>query len=442
MAERRGLPCGVRIVQFLKWMRRRDGGVVNTISLLCPMHARMGNRVVLISCEDDDLSTDQWIKIDGRVGGAGVPQNLWTDESLWDRSVREGKPVSIRVDLDDPLARLRGRSPYAAERDMVTQVLTRHAKGVAQSVLRGAEVLHLHGPWATPNVQMATVARGVECPYVVSPHGMLDHWSMSQGAAKKKLHLALVGRRMLDGARTVHFEGSVEMNQGRAYSSAPVTSGPPPPIDPRPFSPPEVTPDLARTAFPQIRTTNAVIVFLGRLNYKKGPDKLLHAAAKWKAMGVPVTVVIAGLAQPPEFGEYLPRLARELGVEDMCHLVGLVTGEAKWSLLSAADLVVLPTLQENFGIALVEALAVGTPILTTKGVDIWPELRQSGGGIIIEGGEGMVEQLTMGVADAVRDREALRAMGARAKAWAHETEEPEKLAEWYVRMLRGECNVK
>jgi glycosyltransferase involved in cell wall biosynthesis len=431
----------VRIVQFLKWMRRRDGGVVNTISLLCPMHARVGHRVVLLSCEDDDLSAEQWIKVDARRGGAGVAANLWTDEALWERSVREGRPVSIRVDLADPVARLRGRSAYAAERDLPTQVLTRHAKGVAREVLRGAEVLHLHGPWATPNVQMGAVAREVGCAYVVSPHGMLDDWCMSQGALKKKLHLAIVGRRMLDGARAVHFEGSVEMNQGRKYTQAPVTSGPPPPIDPRPFTAQAVTPDLARATFPQLTTSNAVVLFLGRLNYKKGPDKLLHAAAKWKAAGVPVTVIIAGLAQPPEFGAYLPRLAKELGVTDMCHFVGLVTGEAKWSLLAAADLVVLPTMQENFGIALVEALAVGTPVLTTKGVDIWPELRQSGGGIVVEGGEGMVEQLTGAVADAVRDRAALRAMGGRARAWALETEEPGTLAEWYVRMLRGECSV-
>jgi len=432
----------VRILQFLKWMRRRDGGVVNTISLLCPMHARMGHRVALLSCEDDDLPAEQWIKIDARAGGLERINDFWNDAPLWEQSLREGRPVSVRVELTDPLARLRGQSPYAAERDLPTQVLTSAAKRAAERVLRGADVLHLHGPWATPNVQLASLARRVGCAYVVSPHGMLDHWSMSQGGAKKKLHLALVGRRMLDGARAVHFEGKVEMEQGRVYTRAPVTMGPPPPIDPRPFSAPAVTPDLARATFPQLATDNAVIVFLGRLNYKKGPDKLLHAAAKWKAMGLPVTVIIAGLAQPPDFGEYLPRLAQELGVTDMCHLVGLVTGEAKWSLLAAADLVVLPTLQENFGIALVEALAVGTPILTTKGVDIWPELQQSGGGIIIEGGDGMVQQLTDAVAGAVRDRAALRAMGKRAKAWAHETEEPTKLAEWYVRLLRGECGVK
>lgn len=423
-------------------MRRRDGGVVNTISLLCPMHARMGHRVALLSCEDDDLSAEQWIKIDARTGGLERINDFWNDAALWEQSLREGRPVSVRVELTDPLARLRGMSPYSAERDLPTQVLTPAAKRAAERVLSGAEVLHLHGPWATPNVQMAAIARRVGCAYVVSPHGMLDHWSMSQGGAKKKLHLVLFGKRMLDGARAVHFEGKVEMEQGRVYTRAPVTMGPPPPIDPRPFSAPAVTPDLARGTFPQLSTDNAVIVFLGRLNYKKGPDKLLHAAAKWKVMGLPVTVIIAGLAQPPEFGEYLPRLARELGVTDMCHLVGLVTGEAKWSLLAAADLVVLPTLQENFGIALVEALAVGTPILTTKGVDIWPELQQSGGGIIIEGGDGMVQQLTDAVAGAVRDRAALRAMGERAKAWAHDTEEPTKLAEWYVRLLRGECGVK
>ncbi len=413
------------------------------------MHAACGHRVVLVSCEDDDLPPEQWVKVDARGTGGdtafvnrSIPENFWEDAATWSTGERGATPISIRVDLTDPVARLRGRSPYEAERDMPFQRLTGHSKVIVRRVLRGADVLHLHGPWAIPNVQMAALAREVGTPYVVSPHGMLDHWSMSQGALKKRLHLAIFSRRMLDRARTVHFEGRVEMEQGRQFTSAPVTMGPPPPIDPRPFRAPPVTPDLARATFPQVHTPNAVLLFLGRLNYKKGPDKLLHAAAEWKKRGLPITVVIAGLAQPPEFGEYLPRLANELGVADVCHFVGLVSGEAKWSLLAAADLVVLPTLQENFGIALVEGLAVGTPVLTTKGVDIWPELQQSGGGIIIEGGDGIVDQLVKAVAKAIEDRAALRAMGQRARSWALQTEEPSALAEWYIRMLKGECNVQ
>jgi glycosyltransferase involved in cell wall biosynthesis len=263
---------------------------------------------------------------------------------------------------------------------------------------------------------------------------------MAQGGAKKRLHLALFSRKLMDRARSVHFEGQVEMEQGRVYTTAPVTIGPPPPIDPRPFQGP-VTPDLAREKFAALRSGDPVVLFIGRLNVKKAPDVLIRAAENWKHDGLRVQVIFAGQPQPPGYGDMLPQLAKELGVDDVCHLVGLVTGELKWSLLSAVDLVVLPTQQENFGIVLVEALAVGTPILTTKGVDIWPELQQSGGGIIIEGGSDTVEQVTGAVRDALRDRAALRGMGERAKTWAHEIEEPSRLAEWYVRLLRGECNV-
>jgi glycosyltransferase involved in cell wall biosynthesis len=413
----------MRIVQYLKWMRRREGGVVNTCMLLCPMLAREGHRVTLLTCDDDDVPADAFDK-----------RGLHSTEV----AAHSGRPMCVRLAMRDRLAELRGKKAEDAERDLPFQVLTKAALECAALHIKQADVLHLHGPWATSNAQLARLARTLGVGYVVSPHGMLDDWCLARGALKKKLHLAVMGRPMLNRARCVHFEGQEEGRQGRVHTSAPIAIGPPPPIDPRPFvSLP--TPEIARETFAPLREGIPSVVFLSRLTPKKGPDVLIDAAAKWKAMGCACNVLLGGTGDPPEYEQALRAQVCSLGVEDRVHFLGLVTGELKWSLLRAATLVVLPTHQENWGIVLLEALAVGTPIITTKAVDTWPEFESSGGAVIIPkvtqgGGQALVDA----VASCVREPSKLRAMGEAGRVWALTNEEPGALARWYARMLAGE----
>jgi glycosyltransferase involved in cell wall biosynthesis len=420
----------VRIIQYLKWMRRRDGGVVNTCSLLCPMLARQGHEVLLLTCEDDDLDPGEWAKID--YSRSPAPPD-------WTPAFEPGKPLCVRIPLRDPLAALRGRSAHDSEKDEFTQLLPGAAIRTARLALANADVLHLHGMWPSSNLQLARLARSLRVPYVVSPHGMIDDWCMEQGGAKKRLFMRLFGTPLLNRARCVHFEGSEEMRQGRKFTSAPVTIGPPPPIDHRPFLG-QPTPDLARATFPHLARDAFHILDIGRITPKKGPDKLLHALAHWRRLGLNVHAAFAGKGHPPEFERQMHDLARSLSVDDACTFLGQVGGEAKWSLFAASNLVVLPTSQENFGIVLVEAMACGTPVLTTKAVDIWPELEASGGAVIIDGGPGITDQLVRTLPPLMTDRERLHAMGKSGQRWALAYEEPAAVAHWYARMLRGECD--
>src|SRR5690606_36946062 len=75
---------------------------------------------------------------------------------------------------------------------------------------------------------------------------------------------------------------------------------------------------------------------------------------------------------------HLEQLARSRGVAERIRFVGMISGPLKLSLYQSADVFVLPTHQENFGLVLIEALACGTPVVTTRGVDIWPELEAAG----------------------------------------------------------------
>ncbi|MEI2825133.1 MAG: glycosyltransferase [Dermatophilaceae bacterium] len=139
------------------------------------------------------------------------------------------------------------------------------------------------------------------------------------------------------------------------------------------------------------------------------------AAAELVKRGVNFRLAIAGTGDAP-YEQEMKSLAASLGLQgDRAKFLGLVTGDEKVSLYQAADVLLIPTSQENFGFVFVESLAAGTPLVTTKGVDTWPELEASGGATII--GRDPAEWAST-VERLVKDRAALRESGRRGREWA------------------------
>ena len=114
------------------------------------------------------------------------------------------------------------------------------------------------------------------------------------------------------------------------------------------------------------------ILFLSRVHVKKGINFLIEAVAQLKEIMNDYEVKVAGPGDDSYVGE-LKNLAKRLGVDEQVKFVGSVFGKAKFDLYRDADLFVLPTHSENFGIVVTEALACGTPVITTKGTP-WEEL--------------------------------------------------------------------
>jgi glycosyltransferase involved in cell wall biosynthesis len=117
------------------------------------------------------------------------------------------------------------------------------------------------------------------------------------------------------------------------------------------------------------------------------------------------------------------------------HFVGMVRGDLRTSLYQAADLFVLPTSQENFGIVLLESLCCKTPVLTTKGVDIWRELLESNAATIVET-RGVAEQIASRMQVLLRDRVALREAGRKARDWGLATYSRDTLVPQFERMYQ------
>jgi glycosyltransferase involved in cell wall biosynthesis len=273
-------------------------------------------------------------------------------------------------------------------------------------------VVHLHGVWEPANQQVAAVCRSLGTPYVVSLRGMLDDWSMRQHSIRKRLYLALVGRRYLERAAAVHCTAEAELRQSHKWFSKGRGAVVPNLMDLRPYTQ-LPNPEPALTHWPELRRASFTVLFLSRIHEKKGVEHLLEAASRVVPKVPGIRLVIAGGGEPAYLAN-LRMLAASLGIADHTSWVGSVDGSLKRSLYAAADLMAVPTSQENFGFVFFECLASGTPVVTTDLVDTSAELGRSGGARIIpqtpEAFASEIEAFATGRRDA-------RAMGAAGRAW-------------------------
>ena len=369
------------IVHYVRRMRLADGGVVRAVADLADAVARTGRPVSIITTDSDEEA------------------RIWPDISPNLRLVRSPEPVRMIGALPRPVAEEAAR----------------------------ASILHLHTPWDRGNPALSRFARRAGIPCVLSTHGMLDEWSMSQRAAKKRLYLSVFGRRVLEGVAAVHCTAEAEWTQARRW--VPRARGV---VVPLVFDLADYRdlpgPALAQGHWPEIDTGQPVVLFLSRLHYKKGPEVLVDAVGLLRERGVGARCVFAGPGEADAVAA-LRRRAAGLGVDGQMLYTGMVAGAEKVSLYQAADVFVLPTSQENFGFVFFEALAAGTPVVTTRGVDTWPELESSGGAVL-------VERDPAAIADAIEgllNDDARRAkMGAAGRVWTLDRFAPGKVVNEYL----------
>jgi glycosyltransferase involved in cell wall biosynthesis len=247
-------------------------------------------------------------------------------------------------------------------------------KAVEQGVKK-ADVVHIHGIWEHLQHLGAVVARKHGVPYLIRPCGMLDPWSLRQSRCRKRAYLALRLRRDLNNAAAIHYTTPRERDLAEPLGLKPQAIVEPNGIDLAEFDdlPPTGT---FRDQHPQIGD-RPMVLFLGRLHHKKGPDILIQAFAQ---AGLPDAVLV--LAGPGEdhYLAQLKALVAKHGLEERVIFTGMLHGRDRIAAYADADLFCLPSHQENFGIAVVEALAGGTPVLISDQVNIFREVVDAGVG--------------------------------------------------------------
>jgi glycosyltransferase involved in cell wall biosynthesis len=282
------------------------------------------------------------------------------------------------------------------------------SRTMKQAVLAAAEkghVLHSSGLWRLPNVYPGWAAARTGCPLVVSPHGMLGPGALQFSSRKKRLFAALAQNRALAAVTCFHATSQKEVEDIRNYGLKTPIALIPIGID----VPENVTETSHGSPGAPARRT---LLYLGRVHPKKGLDRLVEA---WSRVEQRFSNWQLSIVGPSEigYGDLLRAQVRRAGANRVEFSDGLF-GDEKLKAYRDADLFVLPTLDENFGMVVAESLANGTPVVCTKGAP-WEGLERHGCGWWIDHG---VEPLAGALSEAMSlPRAQLKAMGARGRDW-------------------------
>ena len=321
-----------------------------------------------------------------------------------------------------------GSGTYGYTRGVVKQLT---------ALARSHDLLMIDGLWQFHGLAGWLAARQIGIPYVVNVHGMLDPWFKRRYPLKhlrKMAYWPWTEFRILRDAKAVFFTTQIERDLARQsfwpyeVREQVVSYG-----SPEPPGEDEKQQQAFLTAFPHLRGKRLVL-FLGRIHPKKGPDLLIEAFARHAVKDERLQLVIAG---PDGSGwqHSLETHAHSLGISGRITWTGMLRGNLKWGALRAAEVFCLPSHQENFGIAVTEALACGKPVLLGHPVNISSVVAIAGAGIAhADTLDGTSNALGQWLASGL---EAQKAMGMHARELFEQRFELNKTAEALSAVLAG-----
>lgn len=265
------------------------------------------------------------------------------------------------------------------------------------------DVVDVQGIWMYLSVASLAHGRRTGRPYVVTPRGMLDPWALGHHRWRKRVLAWLFEKRHLGRAACLRATSEMEARHIRSFGLCnPVA------VVPNGVDVPEAVP-----LEPEGEPT---VLYLGRLHPKKGVDLLLHAWSRVERERRDWRLRIVGNDENGHRRD-LERLATDLGLRRVS-FHGPVHGAEKWTTYAAADLLVLPTRSENFGMVVAEALACATPAVVTKGAP-WESIEREGCGWWVDVD---AHALARALLDATAlERNDLADMGRRGRAYVART---------------------
>lgn len=350
-----------------------EGGGPQVIALnLAAAHSNLGHEVTL-ACEEHPLQKE-WL-IERRKAVPGLPRvNVVPIE------VR-GSAVSVLLGT----ASSRGLEELIGVHDFV----------------------YLHGVWDPPVKVAGDIARKKGVPYAILVNGMLDPWSLSQRRWKKRFAMTMGYRKFFDGAAFLHLGNADEKKLLEPLKLRPAVE-----VIPNGVWAEDVVSGVKlgtfRSGYPAL-AGKPFVLFLSRLHYKKGLDYLAEAFVKVASRLPEAMLVVAG----PDGGareDFQSRIDRA-GLGSRVILTGSLYGPAKAQALADADVFCLPSRQEGFSMAILEALGSATPVVISENCH-FPEVSAAGAGIVTPLDTDVVADAVTGL---LNDPSRAREMGMRGR---------------------------
>lgn len=245
-------------------------------------------------------------------------------------------------------------------------------KGALQRDIKSFDIVHLHSVFLWPTLCAARIAEREGVPYLLAPRGMLVADLINKKSRLlKSAWIKLFERRTIERAAALHVTAQIEADEIARMGFAPKRVV---------VAPNGIDISSMSTTSEATSRAKPYVLSLGRISWKKGLDTLISAIAL-----VPdAELVIAGNDEEGLLPE-LEALAKSAGVNHRVRFVGPVHGEEKWELLRNADVFVLASHNENFGIAVLEAMACAVPVVVTPGVGLAPQVKAASAGLIANG---------------------------------------------------------
>jgi glycosyltransferase involved in cell wall biosynthesis len=247
--------------------------------------------------------------------------------------------------------------------------------------IRDYDLVHIHALFSYSSYAAARLAAKDGVPYIIRPLGVLNRWGMQNRRRwLKRFSFRFIERRIISNAAAIHYTSQQEKLEaeeaGVTNQSVVIPLG----VDLSGFR--ELPgPEPFYEKFPLAHGRD-IILFLSRLDPKKGLDLLLRAFAQTHPHNSKTMLVITGDGDE-HFVNGLSRLADELGIANAILWTGFLGGDDKLSALAAASLFVLPSYSENFGIALVEAMAAGVPCVMSDQIGIAVDAKEYDAGLVV-----------------------------------------------------------
>lgn len=294
------------------------------------------------------------------------------------------------------------------------------------------DIVHITSVFLSASTLAARAARAANKPYIISPRGSLMLAPLEKKSRfKKSIYMSLVERRNLENADAIHFTTEPEKLEYeklgyRLRQSVVIPNG----LDPDSLSPGD--PEAFRKKF-GIGPEQRIVLFLGRLSWKKGLDTLIPAFAEVTKEFPDAVLVVAGV-DGENYRPTLDKLVASSGLQEKVIFTGSTDSREKTEAFRNADVFVLPSYSENFAVTVAESMYFGVPVVISEEVGLAKVVRESESGLVVQKEVGAVAEA---IASILRDPALARAMGEKGISTAANNFSYEKVAEAFLSAYNG-----